>query len=278
MSAYCSILFNYETRPDTCRSYILSSLYLQQKRLTSITVNSIDRSQPYRKYQLSYLPVSDNPLGTYAGHSKLNQVTISGANNSQLNPIVINWTKETDGSTDIVKSVQYTNTNSNIKDPVSDATDLNYIPFDYNKDGLTDIITQRTSSGTVTLNKAFIDASSGKISYVADGSYYTAWSSFSILPGNFSNQAQTTLMTMTPNPFNGGSGSGYFFKDIKDMNQTSSYASQLSSCYYYLSLKSPIGSDYSMPDLAKRPVLYTVSDINNDGYDDIIVLERAVKN
>ncbi|MDD6356783.1 MAG: FG-GAP-like repeat-containing protein, partial [Bacteroidales bacterium] len=283
------ICFDYEDRPDDIRTYIANYMNRQQKRLKAIRVILKENGviKKYRTYNFVYQTTAEEKVSDpYYGFSKLKQIDICGEDNVSLGAVKVAW-ETTSGNAAIKETacgslkseLPYSNKPTDKRDGYwcNQNYHMNAVPLDYNNDGLSDLIlTDDVNSALAVKFYMAVKDASGNVRFNEDAqnNYYIFDHRFSILTGHFESVSKPTVLvrrqgTQHPNFY-------YFNKIETEAKNINSLKENETEAYYWFGLSE--GGITTWPvDWEQRPFFCTVADVNNDGFDDIVILERAPK-
>lgn len=260
-----SISFTYENRSDKVYFSVEGNKGICQYRLKSITAQS--NNQQFRKYVLNYSESSD---GTTRKHSRLQNVTMYGADNStsgSVPPTSFNW----NSLPSYLCTVSYPACYNSLNHLGAPDSNLYFYSADLNADGLTDIVEYidgnygpyGASSNRILVRYAS-RATSGGINFTNDD--YISLSNPACIPGMWMQDYQMPLAIDLD-----GDGTN----ELLVPQYSNSIDSRYFGFYVYRG-SNPIGGvkwDPVTTDNA-NDILYCAADFNNDGKEEIIAIDR----
>jgi len=236
LSTYNSLEFYYDKKTDKNTLYIGGGSVAKDLLLREI-----------RAYSGSTIAMKYNFYYTCSNFTHLNKITQTAADGSQLNPTIINWGEL--NKTPIGQIITVSSSETGIA-----AKEKNWTTGDYNNDGLTDLIAYYTSNGLRTFQVYKANQTSNN---TPTFSYYSGFSSIDLASEEYS----PTICNLNGNNY------VELVSPYLDGDQFKLYVKESSSSswsHFDFTLQS--SSDY-------LPV-YSISNLNNDGINDILFIER----
>ena len=284
MHSYQTVSFDYETRGDVIRTYVAGLLSIQEKRLKSIRIRGLALAPEcsYRRYTLDYALSAAT-----AGKSNLVKVTESSgcsaswANETVLNSTHINWT-------DYSAAIQTNTVNILGNESIKDVSRQTWTAVDVDGDGISEVVSIDTG-GTYHPNNTLpivfdiykAQTQNGSTSFSKTATYKPA--------PVYNNQNQSVL---------GPPASCYFKTSDKPLVYVPVLTHWLIGAVHNLDyarlsfdvvdimtgktvLTIPLIIRNETPPRTRflgqegePPIAYATGDINNDGFDDFIVIDK----
>ena len=244
-----SIVFNYDTKPASY-TYIGSTQIANKFLLNNIQIKY--NNTVLKQYNFTYI--------TRNNKYYLNDVTLTGQNNLKLNATTFQW-----GNDNSVIAVTKLNTPQPFQSQLISSSDKHWLSADINGDGLTDeinIYPVTTVQNGISQTKNYLQIfkavmTNGQVSFVNDA-YYDVGDNFSY----------NDLKSLNPS---------IQFADLYGNNKNEIIVSQLSGSTISFNILGGVAVQQTLQTSSGMPV-YAVGDINNDGKEEIIYIEKGKVN
>ena len=267
---FTSIVFNYTTKSTIYKSYIAGYSIDDRFLLNNIQIKN--NTTVLKQYSLDYNIQNSRYF--------LKSVTLVGLNNEKPNPTLIEW-----GADNSVTSVS-TVSGTSIQDFIPGTTEIKWVSTDVNGDGKSDLayiyskVVNGTAKGFIATFLCSIDSNNKPAFNLYSDHLFDESIDVAAL--------KNTLLNTNPTKLSADlNGDGSKFIVMPPTYQ--SFGGYCSSCFGYGGYGSftfPIykGNNnyyYCMSGTTKitsEMPIYTIADINNDGVDDIIIVEKGISN